>query len=148
VAFFGSAGTDYHIVAFSDTPGVNGGDLHFHMEAAPPPPDLSITLDKVGHVDARTGIATISGTWSCTGEALFADISGQMTQAVGRFSIAGYFDLAPGLCDGSVQHWSAAVFPQNGKFAGGKGAAVAYTYACGELFCTDGFAEQQVQLKK
>ena len=35
---FGSAGVTYHILAFSDTPGVNGGVLPFPMEGAPPPP--------------------------------------------------------------------------------------------------------------
>ena len=61
VAFQGWSGTDYHILAFGDTPGAGGGTLRFHIEAAPPPPVLTISLDKVGHVNARTGIATLEG---------------------------------------------------------------------------------------
>lgn len=148
VVFFGTAGVDYHILAFSDTAGVNGGTLVFHMEEAPPPPVLSLSVDPIGHVDARTGIATLSGTWSCTGVAQFAEIDGQLTQTVGRFVIQGYFYMEIGPCDGSTQHWTATVFPSNGKFAGGKGAAVAFSFACGPFFCSDTFAEQKVQLRR
>ena len=148
VAFFGTAGVDYHILAFSDTAGVNGGTLVFHMEVAPPPPVLSLTVDPVGHVDARTGIASLSGTWSCSGVAQFAEIDGTLTQAVGRFTIQGSFFMEIGPCDGSTQHWTATVYPSNGKFAGGKGAAVTFSFACGPVFCSDTFADQTVQLRR
>ena len=148
VSFFGYAATEYHILAFSDTAGVNGGTLAFHMEAAPPPPALTMTIDKVGHVNAKTGIASISGTWSCTGQADFSEIFGDLRQPVGRFTIHGSFDLSGGACDGTVQRWSTFVYPDNGKFAGGKSAAFAYTYACGILTCSDTYATQTVLLRK
>lgn len=148
VAFLGLAGTDYHILVFSDTTGVNGGTLKFHMEEAPPPPVLAITLDPIGHFNARTGVATLSGTWSCTGVADFAEIDGQLTQMVGRFAIRGSFFTGAGPCDGTLQSWSATVFPDNGKFAGGRSAAVAFTFACGPLFCSEGYAEQTVKLRR
>lgn len=148
VAFFGAAGVEYHVLAFSDTPGVYGGDLAFHMEATPGPPDLTLSIDKVGHVNARTGVATISGTWSCTGEADYVDINGELRQTVGRFTIRGWFYAEAGACDGTLQSWSATVYPENGKFAGGKTAAFAYTYACGIWTCSESYATQMVMLRK
>ena len=35
----------------------------------------------------------------------------------------------------------------NGKFAGGKSAAFTFSFACGAFQCSDGFAEQTVQLR-
>ncbi len=148
VAFFGTSGVDYHILAFSDTAGVNGGQLKFHMEAAPPPPVLTLTVDPVGHVNQRTGVATLSGTWSCTGVADFAEIDGDLSQSVGRFTIRGSFFVDAGPCDGTLKKWAGTVYPDSGKFAGGKGAAVVFTFACGPFFCSDGFAEQRVQLRR
>lgn len=148
VSFYGNAGTEYHILAFSDTAGVNGGTLMFHMEAAPPPPALTISVDKIGHVNAKTGVATISGTWSCTGQADYTEIDGTLSQTVGRFIIRGYFYLEGGPCDGSLQHWTATVPGDNGKFAGGKSAAVAFTYACGSYDCGFAYTESTVMLRK
>lgn len=148
VAFAGTAGVSYHILAFSDTAGVNGGTLVLHMEAAPPPPELTLTVDPVGRFDPKTGTATLSGTWSCSGVADFAEIDGQLTQRVGRFTISGTFFLDIGPCDGSLQSWNAVVYPQNGSFAGGKGASMSFTSACGPAFCGSAFVDQNIQLKR
>jgi hypothetical protein len=148
VGFFGTAGTTYHILAFSDTAGVNGGTLVFHMEAAPPPPELTISVDPTGQFNARTGAATISGSWSCTGTADFTEIDISLTQSVGRFKIVGASAMPAGPCDGTVQPWSATILADNGKYAGGKSAAVAFTYACNFFTCSSGYAEQTVKLRR
>jgi hypothetical protein len=43
--------------------------------------------------------------------------------------------------------WSADVFPQNGKFAGGKTMTVTFAFSCGPFECGSGFVEQTVQLR-
>jgi hypothetical protein len=43
--------------------------------------------------------------------------------------------------------WSAEVFPENGKFKGGKAMTVTFTFACAPFECTEGFVEQTVQLR-
>lgn len=141
-----SAGTTYSILAFSDTAGVTGGQLVFHAEAAPPPPTLSLTVNKTGTVD-RSGNALISGTLTCT-NADFTDIEADLTQPVGRFSVSGTGDSADVTCDGTAQPWSAVVTPYNGKFAGGKSVSFTYAFGCGEVFCSDSFATQNVKLSK
>jgi hypothetical protein len=53
-----------------------------------------------------------------------------------------------GTCDGAPHTWSAEVFPQNGKFAGGKATTVTAALACGPFEnCASGFVEQVVQLR-
>ena len=140
------AGTTYSILAFSDTAGVTGGHLVFHAESAPPPPTLSLTVNKTGKVD-HSGNALISGTLTCT-NADFTDVEADLTQAVGRFSISGTGDTADTPCDGTAQPWSAVVVPNNGKFAGGKSVSFTYAFGCGEIFCSDSFATQSVKLSK
>ena len=69
-------------------------------------------------------------------------------QNVGRFAIlgtGGFFDF--GTCDGTAHTWSADVFPQNGKFKGGKALTLNFATSCGPFDCAFGFAEQTVQLR-
>jgi hypothetical protein len=69
-------------------------------------------------------------------------------QNVGRFTVAGFggfFDFDT--CDGESHTWSADVFPDNGKFAGGKTVTLAFAFACGPFECAEGFAEQTVRLR-
>ena len=69
-------------------------------------------------------------------------------QNVGRFTIFGsgeFFDF--GTCDGVAHTWSADIFPQNGKFAGGKTMTVTFAFSCGPFECASGFVEQKVQLR-
>ena len=149
VGFLAAAGTTYYVLAFDDQfdGGSNGGSLSISFNETGPPPSVDITVNPFGTVNARTGVATISGTYTCTG-ADFLDVSGDVRQNVGRFTILGsfgFFDF--GTCDGASHSWSAGVFPQNGKFAGGKALTVAFAFACGPFECAEGFVEQTVQLR-
>jgi hypothetical protein len=148
-AFFAEAGTTYWALVIDDQSdgGGNGGTLNISIVEAPPPPTLDVTVNRTGTVNTKTGIATISGTFTCS-NADFADIFIDASQSVGRFTIRGsgeFFDVD--VCDGTTHTWSAEVFPDNGKFAGGKALAVTFPFACGPIECFDGFAEQTVQLK-
>lgn len=149
VVFFASLGATYYVLAIDDQfdGGGNGGTLNISFNEIPPPPTVELTVDPYGRVDARTGVATISGTYTCSGGD-FIDVFGDVRQNVGRFTISGsfgFFDF--GTCDGQPHLWTADVFPFNGKFAGGKTLTVAWGFSCGVFECSEGYAEQTVQLR-
>jgi Family of unknown function (DUF6299) len=149
VTFFAAAGTTYYVLAIDDQNdgGGNGGLLSISFNAVPPPPTVDITVNRFGTVNARSGVATISGTYTCTnGDFIAASVDAR--QNVGRFTILGsgsFFDF--GTCDGASHTWAADVFPQNGKFAGGKTLTVTFAISCGPFECGVGFVEQKVQLR-
>ena len=140
-----TAGETVYIMAFDDTPGSgNGGTLQISVDNAPPPPDLSVTVDPVGSFNAHTGVATISGSATCTGGD-FVFLETDLRQKVGRVAItgAGFTELP---CDGTYR-WSTDVAGDNGRFGGGKVATVDVSFACGAVFCSQGFTTQTVTLK-
>jgi hypothetical protein len=101
VTFFAAAGTTYYVLAIDDQSdgGSNGGDLSISFNEIPPPPTVDITVNRFGKFNARTGVATISGTYTCT-NGDFIDVFVDARQNVGRFSIlgsGGFFDF--GTCD-------------------------------------------------
>ena len=148
VGFTAEAGTTYYVLAFDDqADGTgNGGSLHISFVEAPPPPTVSITVDPRGTFSAKTGAAHLTGTYTCT-DADFIEIFGDVRQPVGRGSVTGFFDIFDeGTCDGTPRTWGADVFPDSGKFAGGKALTVSFSFACGAFECTEGFNEQTVQL--
>jgi hypothetical protein len=148
VGFFAAAGTTYYILAFDDQGdgGGNGGSLSISINEAPPPPTVDITVNSIGTVNGRTGVATISGTFTCT-NANFINAFVDAQQRIGvRSTVLGsgnFFDT----CDGSSHSWSVEVFPQNGKFAGGKTITVTFAVGCGPFECATGFVEQTVLLR-
>jgi hypothetical protein len=124
----------------------NGGFLSISFNEFQTP-IVDITVNRFGTVNAHTGVATISGTYTCT-NGDFIDVRVDARQNVGRFTIlgsGGFFDF--GTCDEAPRSWSANVFPQNGKFAGGKAATVTFAVSCGPLVCANGFVERTVQLR-
>jgi hypothetical protein len=149
VGFFAVAGTTYYVLAIDDQSdgGGNGGTLRISFNAAPPPPTVEIAVDRVGRFDARTGVATLTGTYACT-NGDFIDVFGEARQNVGRFTIVGSFEFFEvGTCDGTPRAWSAEVFPENGSFQGGKAMTVTFAFSCGPFECAEGFVEQTVLLR-
>lgn len=150
VAFFAAAGTTYYVLAIDDQQngdGLNGGQLSISFNAILSPTLDTFTVDRYGTVNTRTGVATISGTYACS-HSDFIDVLVDARQPVGRFTILGsgeFFDSAT--CDGNLHTWAARVFPQNGKFAGGKTLTVNFATSCGALECAAGYVEQKVQLR-
>jgi hypothetical protein len=144
VAFGTTAGQTYYVVAFTDTT-TNGGDLEVTFDQAPPPPEISVTVDPRASA-YKDGSAHLSGTYSCTNaDDFFSDIEGTLTQGVGRVKINGVF-VNPIQCDGATHRWDAQVFSDNGLFRGGKAANVTFGFACGVFECSVGYAEQVVKL--
>jgi hypothetical protein len=145
VGFSTAAGQTYYVVAFSDT-ATQGGQLQVKFDVAPPAPDVSVTVDPKGTA-FKDGSAKLTGSYSCANADGFAsDVEGNLTQRVGRVKINGFFFVNPLVCDGITHTWEAIVFSDNGLFRGGKGASVAFGFACGPLECSLGYAEQTVQL--
>ncbi|HEV2906684.1 MAG TPA: hypothetical protein VGZ50_05155 [Actinomycetota bacterium] len=149
VGFFASAGTTYYVLAIDDQfdGGGNGGSLNISFNEAPPPPTVELTVNRIGKFNSRTGVATISGTYTCE-NADFIEVFVDARQKVGRFTVVGFGDFFDfGTCDGESHAWSTDVFPDNGKFAGGKTMTLAFSFACGPFECAEGFVEQTVQLR-
>jgi hypothetical protein len=149
VAFFAAAGTTYYVLAIDDQGdgAGNGGLLSISFNPVPPPPTVNITVNRYGQVNARTGIARVSGTYTCT-NGDFLQVNGEARQSVGRFIIDGFFSVFDfGTCDGAPRTWVADVFPQNGKFAGGRTLTLTFAFACGPFECAEGFVQQTVQLQ-
>jgi hypothetical protein len=146
--FFASAGTLYYVLAFDGQldGGGNGGSLSISFHG---PPTVEIAVNPIGEFNAQTGVATISGTYTCT-NADFISMFGALRQNVGRFSIFGNIDFGEsGMCDGAPHTWASAISPENGKFKGGKAMATPEAFACGAGVCTEPFSvEQAVQLSR
>lgn len=152
VSGFVEAGTTYYVLVFGDgLSEATGGNLVLTTSLAPPPPDVELTVNGTASVD-RTGVAHLTGTATCTSDdvnAVLYDVSGDLSQRVGRFTIRGYFYaelFVP--CDGQTVSWSADVIGDNGRFAGGKAATVAYAFACGTFDCGQGYVEASVMLRR
>lgn len=118
------------------------------MATAPPPPEVTLTVNSSGRFNSSTGSATISGTVTCTGGPIdFSFIDVSVRQVVGRFFIDGFGVIEGFTCDGTTQSWSVEVFGFNGTFRGGKALTVTFALACGTFFCGEGYEERVVQLK-
>jgi hypothetical protein len=150
VAFFGEAGTTYYVLAFDDQldGGGNGGTLRIAFTETPFP-HVDITVNPNGTVNARTGIATISGTYTCA-DGEFIQASGTARQSVGRVAtITGVILFSEvGTCDGEPHSWSAEVLPQSGEFRGGKVLAEIGAISCDQSAnCAQESVAQTVQLR-
>ncbi len=148
IAFFAAAGTTYYVLAIDDQldGGGNGGQLNISFNPVSAPVLSSFTVNPKGKVNTKTGVATISGTYACSYGDLI-DILVSAREPVGRFTILGNGEFVDfSTCDGTSRTWSAQVYPENGKFAGGKTLTVNTAYACGAIDCAFGYLEQKVQL--
>ena len=122
------------------------GSSRSTFDEAPPAPEATVTVDRQA-VAYKDGSARLTGTYTCTNADDFAsDVSGTLTQQVGRVKITGDFFVNPIQCDGAVHTWEAIAYSQNGLFRGGKGATVAFAWACGAFECSIGYTEQTVKL--
>ena len=114
--FEAQAGTTYFFLVES-YPGAGGGNLIFNLQEAPPPLELGLTIDPVGTVDGRTGVATIRGTVTCS-QPVLLDLFGDLRQRLGRSVSSAFFDIGVS-CNGQTR-WSADVSPENGLFVAGR----------------------------
>ena len=122
-----------------------GGSLVFHLDLAPPPPTIDLTIDARGSFN-KAGSAIIGGTIACTNASGFA-AEVQASQRVGRIVIRG-FGFVDGECPEEPTAWSVEVSGENGKFAGGSAQVVVFANACGPLECAEASVSRTVRLKR
>lgn len=134
VAFETTPGTTYFIMAFSDNPDVVGGQLAISVTEAVPPPKVSMVVNEVGRVNTKTGVATLSGTYTCEGEAEFTVLQGRLSQRQGDIHVVGNFVTENPQCGGTFK-WSAEVVPESGKFKRDLAATTALIAGCNRLGC-------------
>lgn len=135
IGFEATAGETYYLMAFSDTPEVAGGQLAIAVSEAAPPPKVSMTVNDTGKVN-KDGVATISGTYTCDGEAELVEIYGTLQQEQKDGSqVRGDFDVLDLQCGVTDNKWSVQVTGVQGKFTRGLAATVATTVGCGVLGC-------------
>jgi hypothetical protein len=148
VAFLGDAGVDYTVLVFDDQEDGSGigGTLEISISEAPPPPEVSLTVNPRGSFDSHSGSATIRGTVTCTGSSDFSFIDVFARQKVGRLFIDGEGFIEGFACDGTTQAWSVEISPFNGIFKGGRAISLTFAIACGTVFCGEGFDESVVNL--
>ena len=144
-----SGGQTVYVMVFGDTAGDPGARLRLSIEAIELP-TVAVTVDPVAHVDARSGVAQVSGTVTCTGDAAFVDVSGTLRQRAGRVFVQGpiFAEMPAPVCDGSPVPWTSSVTAPLGLFKGGKATATVSAFACTESFdCVDAHVEAEVSFR-
>jgi hypothetical protein len=125
VRFDATAGETFFFMvgAFASGP---GGNLTFNVDLAPPPLELGLTIDPTGSVVPSKGVATVSGTVTCSRSASVG-VEGRMEQRAGRLLIHGFFftfvECAP-----PATAWSAVVEGENGRFVAGRAHVDAFAF--------------------
>ena len=139
------AGTTYYIVVGS-TYGGPGGEFSLHAEKTL---QLGLTLNAVGRVKSRTGLATLTGTISCSKPAYVNTNAGRLTQKVGRNTIAAAFSIDSFFCPGGSVPWQTTAASPTGPFIGGQAnvdlSIFGYAPASGEF--ENAAVQQSVLLK-
>ena len=103
--FQASAGVTYYIMAASFD-SLDGGDLVFSIDVAPPPPTVIFSIDPIDQVTPSNGQVTLSGSVTCS-RPLQVSVFGSLQQKRGRDVVAGvpnaFFE-----CNGTMR-WTAPV---------------------------------------
>jgi len=119
-----------------------GGVLRFHVDVAPPPPTLTLTVDGIGSFNPY-GVATIRGSVTCA-NADGLEIDADVSQRVGRILIRGFGGT---FMDCATGRWSMDVSSEDGKFLGGALSVNAFAFACGTFECADTSVSRTVRLR-
>ena len=124
-----------------------GGTLEFHVDIAPPPPTVDLTVDGMGSF-TPSGTATIRGTIACSGDVQFVEISVELSQRVGRLVIHGFGGLFDAGCPTIPTPWSIDITSADGKFLGGAVQVNAFVFACNGFECADDFVSRSARLRR
>lgn len=146
VVFDAAPNTTYFLMfADVDEDAVNGGALHVEVDLAPPPLEVSLSVNPFGRV-SKIG-ASISGSITCSSAADFSEINVWLTQSVGRITVHGIGFDSPS-CGPEPTSWTAFVPADNARFSGGFSTANVSAFACNAFSCGDAFAAVAVRLRK
>jgi hypothetical protein len=138
------AGHTYYVMAFSDTSGVNGGNLVLSLKKAPTP-HAHVTVAKRG-VAFHGGAARIHGTYSCTHDESFSGVDARLTQRAGRLKIKAEGGTRT-RCDGQRHRWSTRLVSPVGTYARGHARAKVRITVCGVLECRQDVVKRRVHLR-
>ncbi len=108
-------------------PSVEPAQALFQSPPPPPPLEVDLSINPVGSVVPKTGVATISGIVTCSRPA-FVVLFGDLQQKVGRAVIRGIFDPFFFACDGETS-WSMTVTSETGPFVGGHAQSAVFAFA-------------------
>jgi hypothetical protein len=123
VIWTADAAVTYFIMAGSYSPG--GGSLHLNLHTSAGPFAVEdFAVNTTGRVQAKTGVATISGTLVCSGEPGRVYLEVSLRQRIGRAYVHGFNDGAV-LCEGS-RTWSVTVSGSDGLFVAGRASAAVF----------------------
>ncbi len=147
LVFLALAGQTYYMQVFEV--GTPGSTLQLSVtgQLRPPPPHVALTVDPTGKVNKHTGVATVTGTFTCSNADVAHRRRRSLTQQVGRFVIgpgSGGTHVNP--CDGQSHPWSISVSASNGKFAGGKANVEAGITGCNAFTCAFDSVSRTIQL--
>lgn len=106
--------------------GEGSGNLVFNLDVAQPLPEIELAFDLFSGVNKTTGVATISGTLTCS-RLVSAQVSGLVRDRFGRVRIEASFSTPSFECDG-VTRWEAEAAAQQ-AFVGGKVEVSALAFA-------------------
>jgi hypothetical protein len=112
VTFEAIAGKTYFFMIGTPA-GQPGGNLVLNVDVGM---EVGVTIDPVGTVNPSTGVATISGTVTCSRSAFF-ELGGAVQQGEASASQGSLF--AAGDCD-DVTPWEGEVAAENGRFEPGQ----------------------------
>ena len=141
--FAAVAGQTYYFDV-ADISGGNGGTLNLSI-TAPTPPTVDIDVDRFGHFDPDTGLATVTGTGTCTDSpsgVVFVTLNQRKDQVVTQGF--GFVDLP---CDGTEHAWSVEVVPVSGQFKGGHADAFVDASACNLAGCAFDHIDRTIVLR-
>jgi hypothetical protein len=111
-----------------------------------PAPHATLTVDPTAKTNKQTGVATVTGTFTCSNLENGASVGVQLTQPVGRFLISGFATADVRPCDGLSHPWSVNV-PGNGKFGGGPAHVDASIGGCNAYTCGGNSASLKIRLR-
>jgi hypothetical protein len=111
------------------------------------PLELGLVVEGRGSVQAKSGLATIRGTVSCTHPAQ-AYVSGELTQVVATRAVLRGFFYTELSCVPPASAWSADVVSENGRFAVGSASVSATAWACDQFSCDSADWSGPVKLKR
>jgi hypothetical protein len=145
-----TAGETRYFMVFGFDASNPSGAMHLEVRDEIDAPVLELTVDPVAHID-RTGAANITGTVTCIApdaQGFVEVVDGTVRQRAGRGFVDATFTTFPAVpCDGTTVPWTGVAVP-DGRFASGRAATVAMSFACGPDQCSGDFVEATVRLTR
>ena len=145
-AFDVTGGTTYYFMVWSSDAAVV---MQFDLSELLPPPSIDLDINPGGTVNPKTGVATISGTVTCSRSVVLPSMSVALSQLFARrvrIEASGP-DLVDVPCTSSGSPWSGVVEGFNGRLAPGSATAFASTGFCNEEACTFDQVTKSIRLR-